>query len=71
MALIISSTGNTAFRSEEIVGISHLPNAKTGKLSKSVRIVFKSGRDAFIDCKTVKEAKEIKDKIIEILKQEY
>lgn len=71
MALIISNTGNTVFRSEEIVGISHLTNVKTGKLSKSVRIVFKSGRDFSIDCKTIKDAKEIKDTIIEILKQEY
>lgn len=71
MALIISTKGNTAFRSEDVVCIAHLINTKTGKLSDTLNIILKSGRDFAIKCKTVKEAKEFKDKIIEILKQEY
>ena len=71
MALIISTKGNTAFRSEDVVCIAHLFNIETNRLSKDVNIILKSGRDLVVNCKTVKEAKEFKDTIIEILKKEY
>ena len=71
MALIVTGKDKTAFRSEEVVCISHLINGKTGKLNNKISIILKSGRDFIVICKTVKEAKEFKDRIIEILKQEY
>ena len=71
MALIISGGGNTIFRSEEIICVSHLFETKTNELSSFIGIVFKSGKNIEIDCDTVENAKEFKDKIIEILKQEY
>lgn len=68
MALIISTKGNSAFRSEELEGVFHLVNDKTHRLSNKIGINFKSGSQVIITCKTSKEAKILKDTIINIMK---
>lgn len=68
MALIISSKGNSAFRSEELEGVFHLVNDKTHRLSNKVGINFKSGNQVIITCKTSNEAKILKDTIINAIK---
>lgn len=69
--LIISTYGNSAFRTEELEGIFRVINDKTHKITKSIRLHFKSGTVTIIDCKTLKETKELFNIVIEAMKQDY
>ena len=69
--LVISTYGNSAFRSEELEGVFRMKNTKTNRITKTVGLQFKSGSQITIDCKTLKEAKELFDIIIETMKEDY
>lgn len=69
--LVISTYGNSAFRSEELEGIFRMKNTETNRITKSVGLQFKSGSQITIDCKTLKEAKEFFDTVVEIMKKDY
>ena len=67
MALIISTNGHSAFRSEELEGVFHLANDKTGRLSNNVGLNFKSGTKIILTCKNSKEAEALKNMIINVM----
>lgn len=69
--LIISTHKNGAFRSEELEGAFRIKNRKTNRITKNIGLQFKSGSQITIDCKTLKEAKELFDIIIETMKEDY
>jgi len=69
--LVISTYGNSTFRTEELEGIFRVINDKTHKITKSIRLHFKSGSVTIIECKTLKEAKELFDNITKIMQQDY
>lgn len=71
MALILSTHGNTAFRSEDISTIIKLRNADTNRPTKCLGIVFKSGHEITLQCKTIKEAFELFDTITKIMIEDY
>lgn len=70
MALIISTHGNSAFRTEELEGVFRIKNEKTHKFDKYVILQFKSGAQTKIACKTCKEALELYSNIVEIMKKD-
>lgn len=70
MAVIISTNGNCAFRSEELEGVFHFKDSITNRLSNKIGIRFKSGNEVVITCKTSKEAKILKDNIIDTMKHD-
>lgn len=69
--LVISTYKTSAFRSEDLESVFHVINDKTHKITKSIRLRFKSGNITIIDCKTLKEAKELFDIIVETMKNDY
>lgn len=69
--LVISTYGNSAFRTEELEGVFRELDDKTHKITKNIILQFKSGNKSIICCKTLKEAKEIFDNIVEIMKKDY
>lgn len=71
MALILSTHGNTALRSEDISFIGKLRNPKTGKAINLLGIIFKSGTQISLKCKTVKEANELFNDITKIMTKDY
>ena len=69
--LVISTHGNSVFRTEELEGIFRVIDVKTHKITKSIRLNFKSGSITIINCKTLKETKELFDIITNVMKQDY
>lgn len=69
--LIVSTHGNSAFRSEELEGVFRMKDNKTNRITKNIRLQFKSGYQVILQCKTLKETKELFNDIIEIMKQDY
>ena len=69
--LVISTYGNSAFRSEELEGVFRMKNTKTNRITKTVGIKFKSDSQITIDYKKLKEDKEFFDTITEIMKKDY
>ena len=69
--LVISTHGNSTFRTEELEGIFRVINDKTHKITKSIRLHFKSGSVTIIECKTLKESKELFNIIIEMMQKDY
>lgn len=69
--LVISTYGNSTFRTEELEGIFRVIDDKTHKITKSIRLHFKSGGITIITCKTLKETKELFDNITKIMQQDY
>ena len=71
MAIIISSHKNCAIRSEEIAAITHLRDNETKRFINRVGIIFKSGTKLEIECKTIKEATEFNQLVMDIMKKDY
>ena len=71
MALILSTHGNTAFRSEDVSSISKVKNLETGRATKLLSIIFKSGVEISLKCKTIKEADELFDAITKAMLEDY
>lgn len=71
MALILSTHGNTAFRSEDISSISKLRNAHTNRPTNCLGISFKSGHEITLQCKSIKEANELFDTITKVMVEDY
>lgn len=69
--LIISTHGNSTFRTEELEDIFRVIDDKTHKPTKSIRLHFKSGNNIFMHCKTLKETKEFFDNITNAMLQDY
>lgn len=70
MALIISTNGKSAFRSEQIDAVFQVVDDKTHRLTNKVALLFKSGAQQIVVCKTIKEATKFKDIIINIMKND-
>lgn len=70
MALIISTHGNCCIRSEEIASIGRVRNRKTNRFTKTILIILKSGYPLHIDGKTINEAKNFYESIVDILKNQ-
>lgn len=71
MALILSTHGNTALRSEDISFIGKVKNPKTGKATSVLGIILKSGAEMPLKCRTIKEADELFDDITKIMIEDY
>ena len=71
MSLIISTHKNSIYRSEEIASAHILFNDFSHKPTNKIEIVLKSGYTNVLVCRTIKEAKEIFNNIIEIITAEY
>jgi len=69
--LVISTHGNSTFRTEELEGIFRVIDNKTHKITKNIRLHFKSGNMTIIECKTLKETKEFFDNITNAMLQDY
>lgn len=69
MALIISNTGNSAFRSENLEGIFHILDKSYRKTNK-IALHFKSGARVILRCKDAKEATEFINKLIDTIKND-
>lgn len=69
--LIISTHGNSTFRSEELEGIYRIIDDKTHKPTKNINLQFKSGNTIIMKYKTLKECKELFDNITKAMKQDY
>ena len=69
--LIISNHGNSAFRSEELEGVFRMKDNKTNRITKTIKLHFKSGSQVILQCKNLKETKELFNDIIEVMKQDY
>lgn len=69
--LIISTHGNGAFRTEELEGIFRMKDNKTNRITKTIKLHFKSGSQVILQCKNLKETKEFFDNITEVMKQDY
>lgn len=69
MALIISNTGNSAFRTENLEAVLHVVD-KAYKGTDKVALNFKSGAQVILKCKDAKEATEFMDKVIDIMKND-
>lgn len=71
MALILSTHGNTALRSEDISFIGKLRNSRTGRATNVLSIIFKSGAEMPLKCRTIKEADELFNDITKIMIKDY
>lgn len=71
MSLIISAHKNSIYRSEEIASAHILFDDFSHKPTNKIEITLKSGYTSVLVCRTIKEAKEAFDNIIEILTAEY
>jgi len=69
--LVISTHGNSAFRSEELEGVFRMKDSKTNRITKTIKLHFKSGSQVILQCKNLKETKELFDNITEVMKQDY
>ena len=69
--LIVSTHGNSVFRTEELEGIFRMKNTETNQLTKTIKLQFKSGHQVIMECKTLKETKELFNDITELMKQDY
>lgn len=69
--LIISTHGNSVFRTEELEGIFRMKDEKTNRITTNIKLQFKSGYQVLLQCKTLKETKELFDSITEVMKQDY
>ncbi len=69
--LIISTHGNSVFRTEELEGIFRMKDTKTNRITKTIKLQFKSGYQVIMECKTLKETKELFNDIVEVMKQDY
>lgn len=71
MALILSTHGNAAFRSEDISFIAKMKNEVTGRATNLLSIIFKSGVEIPLKCKTIKEANELFDTVTKAMLEDY
>lgn len=71
MALVLSTHGNTAFRSEDVSSIAKVKNLQTGRATKLLSLTFKSGIEISLKCKTIKEANELFDIITKVMLEDY
>ncbi len=69
--LITSTHENATLRSEELEGIFRMKNIETNKITKNIELQFKSGSKVTLECKTLKEAKELFDNITDAMYQDY
>lgn len=67
--LVISTHENVAFRTEELESIYRIKNRN--RITKFIGLRFKSGFQITIDCKTLKETKELFDTITKVMQQDY
>lgn len=71
MALILSTHGNTAFRSEDVSSIAKVRNPHTGRATSLLALTFKSGSEMQLKCRNIKEADELFDTITKIMIEDY
>lgn len=69
--LIKSIHGHSVIRTEELAAIYRIKNDKTGRLTKTIILQFKSGKEIPIDSRNTKEAKELFDFISNIMEKDY